>query len=385
MARRSEFYKGRRKKRNYAIIPGIAFLLLFSVGIVLFYSTQKYAVVSDDGVSVELPILSSGNVTYDESGHAVTSFEPVSVEVQFEEADYSGVAAVAGRGIRPIRAIFVPYDDVNEEKITGYANRLSSGNALLLDLKRADGYLAWYSDSAVAFSYNLNMVLPETKETLRSIVASLKADKVYVAAQISCCVDALLGARNAAFCLKDINGMNYYDGTNYWLDPYNPVIRDYTVQLVKELWDLGFDEVVLNNVMHPVAEPIQNDDGTSVQTIYYTREMSTTPTPLGAVSGFAVNVAEQLSDREEGKYLSIYINSTTALVRPDAANGQDAELFFKLYDRVYYNTDKYAYTFNVQDIEPLCTVGSIKNRFVPVVINYLPDNTSWILVDQEQS
>ena len=295
------------------------------------------------------------------------------------------MAAVAGRGIRPIRAIFVPYDDVNEEKITGYANRLSSGNALLLDLKRADGYLAWYSDSAVAFSYNLNMVLPETKETLRSIVASLKADKVYVAAQISCCVDALLGARNAAFCLKDINGMNYYDGTNYWLDPYNPVIRDYTVQLVKELWDLGFDEVVLNNVMHPVAEPIQNDDGTSVQTIYYTREMSTTPTPLGAVSGFAVNVAEQLSDREEGKYLSIYINSTTALVRPDTANGQDAELFFKLYDRVYYNTDKYAYTFNVQDIEPLCTVGSIKNRFVPVVINYLPDNTSWILVDQEQS
>ena len=113
--------------------------------------------------------------------------------------------------------------------------------------------------------------------------------------------------------------------------------------------------------------------------------MSTTPTPLGAVSGFAVNVAEQLSDREEGKYLSIYINSTTALVRPDTANGQDAELFFKLYDRVYYNTDKYAYTFNVQDIEPLCTVGSIKNRFVPVVINYLPDNTSWILVDQEQS
>ena len=146
---------------------------------------------------------------------------------------------------------------------------------------------------------------------------------------------------------------------------------------------MGFDEVVLDNVRHPVAEPIENEDGSRTETVLYTREMSTTPTPLGAVSGFAVNVAEQLEDRESGKRLSVYINSPTALVHADAANGQDTELFFKLFDRVYYNTDKYAYTFNVKDIEPLCTVGSIKNRFVPVVINYLPDNTSWILVDQE--
>ena len=77
---------------------------------------------------------------------------------------------------------------------------------------------------------------------------------------------------------------------------------------------------------------------------------------------------------------------TTQHVQTLSIGAQEAsQLAGKLYDRVYYNTDKYAYTFNVQDIEPLCTVGSIKNRFVPVVINYLPDNTSWILVDQEQS
>ena len=63
MSRRSEFYKGRRKKRNYAIIPGVILLLVFSVGIVLFYSTQKYAVISDDGVTVELPLLSIKTVS----------------------------------------------------------------------------------------------------------------------------------------------------------------------------------------------------------------------------------------------------------------------------------------------------------------------------------
>ena len=383
MARRAEFYKGRRKRRNYAIIPGVALLLLFSVGIVLFYSTQKYAVIADDGVGIELPLLSSGETAYDEDGNEHRSFEPVSVDIQFEEADYSDVPAVAGKNVRPIRAIFVPYDDISAEKITGYANRLSSGNALLLELKRKDGYLAWCSDSRVASAYGLNMVLPETKAALTEIVSSLKADNVYVAAQISCCMDELLGSRNENFCLKNQYGQNYFDENGYWLDPYCTTVREYAVQLIQELWDMGFDEVVLSNVMHPVAPAIENEDGTKTETVYYTREMSTTPTPLGAVSGFAVNVAEQLEDREDGKFLSIYINSPTALVHADSANGQDTELFFKLYDRVYYSTDKYAYTFNVQDIEPLCTVGSIKDRFVPVVINYLPDNTSWILVDQE--
>ena len=189
MARRSEFYKGRRKKRNYAIIPGVILLLIFSVGIVLFYSTQKYAVVSDDGVAVELPLLSSGEAAYNEERNESKIFEPVSVNIQFEEADYSDVPAVAGKGIRPIRAIFVPYDDISEEKITGYANRLSSGNALLLELKRKDGYLAWFSESQVAGAYGLNMMLPETKDNLISIVSALKSDNVYVAAQISCCMD----------------------------------------------------------------------------------------------------------------------------------------------------------------------------------------------------
>lgn len=383
MARRSEFYKGRRKRRNYALIPGVILLLLFGAGVVLFYSTQKYAIISDDGVSVELPLLTSKAVSYDESGQEVTEFEQVNVEVEFEEADYSSVSATAGRRVRPVRAIFVPYDDVTPERVHEYANRLSSGNALLLEVKRKDGYLAWYSSAPIAYSYGLNMNTLESKDTLLAILAELKEDDIYTVAQISCCMDELLGSRSTDFCLHNAYGNNYYDENGYWLDPYCTTVRNYAVQLVQELWDLGFDEVVLANVMHPVVEKIENPDGTVVEQVYYTREMSTTPTPLGAVSGFAVNVAEQLEDREEGKFLSIYVNSTTSLSKADTANGQDARLFLKLYDRVYFDTDKYAYTFNLEDITPAVTVGDVKNRFVPVVINYLPENTSWVLVDKE--
>ena len=383
MARRSEFYKGRRKRRNYALIPGIILMLLFGAGVVLFYSTQKYAIIADDGVSIELPLLTGKTTANNETGREAAEFEQVNVEIRFEEADYSGVPATAGRRVQPVRAIFVPYDDVNPERVHEYANRLSSGNALMLEVKREDGYLAWYSSAPLAFSYGLNMNTVESTDTLVSILSELKADNIYTVAKISCCIDTLLGSRSPDCCLHNAAGSDYFDGTYFWLDPYNNTVRNYTAQLVRELWELGFDEVVLDNVMHPVIEPLEGPDGTVVEQLFYTREMSTTPSPLGAVSGFAVNVEEQLADREQGKFLSVYINSTTALSKPDEANGQDAGLFLRIYDRVYYDTDKYAYTFNVEDITPLVTVGNVKNRFVPVVINYLPDNTSWILVDQE--
>jgi len=112
--------------------------------------------------------------------------------------------------------------------------------------------------------------------------------------------------------------------------------------------------------------------------------MSNTPSAVGAVCGFATSVTGRLSDRPDKKYLSIYLNGPLALVRADSQTGQDGRFFMKIFDRVYYDTDMYAYTYNLEDIKPGITLGNYHNRFVPVVINYLPDNTSWVLVDYEE-
>ena len=384
-AKQLNYYKGRRKKRSMAIIPTVLILLFFGVAVVLFYSTQKYAVITDSGVNVELPFLGKTVSTQTGEEQTAAEFEIVDANLDFGEADYSGVEAKAGAGVRPVRAIYVPYEDINEEGITEYARRLSSGNALLLDLKQPNGYLAWYSDAPLAYSYGLNMAAPDSKQQLMDIIAPLKEEKIYLIAQISVCRDDLLGAHSTEVNIKNELGMYYFDEFGYWLDPYSTIVRDYAVQLVEELWDMGFDEVVLQDLSHPVLPEIDNGDGTfTAISVTYTKAMSTTPTPVGGISGFAVYLSEQLSDRPSGKYLSVFLNSSSALVKADKANGQDGELFMKVFDRIYYATDKYAYTFNVSDITPFCTVGSVKNRFVPVVINYLPENTSWVLVDQEE-
>lgn len=372
MARVQVFYKGRRKRRNYLFIPFVILLAIISVGMVTFYGLQKYAVINKDSVSIELPILADKNAVFDSQGHEIKSFDPVNVSVVFEEPDYSGVQAVAGAEVEPMRAIFVPYTDLNHDKLQEYVGRLNQGNALLLEMKPRSGQLMWESQAEMAVNYGIS-VATDTTAAVRDFLAEMEEKDIYLAAQISCCIDNLLPTRTSAYTIKNEVGMNYQDEKGLWLDAYNEAVRKYAAQMAQELFDMGFDEVVLADVAHPtLTEPV---------TLLYTNEISTQRDTSLAVCGFAVSVARQLQDRESGA-LSIYCDTRPGLVKPDLTTGQDARLFIKLYDRVYLKTDKSAYPYNVEDIQSNVTIGNVYDRLMPVVENYIPsDNSSWVLVD----
>ena len=372
MARVQVFYKGRRKRRNYLFIPFVILLAIISVGMVTFYGLQKYAVINKDSVSIELPILADKNAVFDSQGHEIKSFDPVNVSVVLEEPDYSGIEAVAGEKVKPMRAIFVPYTDLNHDKLQEYVGRLNQGNALLLEMKPRSGQLMWESQAEMAVNYGIS-VPSETTAAVRDFLAEMEEKDIYLAAQISCCIDNLLPTRTSAYTIKNEVGMNYQDEKGLWLDAYNEAVRKYAAQMAQELFDMGFDEVVLADVAHPTLnEPV---------TLLYTNDISTQRNTGLAVCGFAVSVARQLQDRESGA-LSIYCDTRPALVKSDLTTGQDARLFMKLYDRVYLRTDKSAYPYNVEDIQSNVTIGSVYDRLMPVVENYIPsDNSSWVLID----
>ena len=372
MARVQVFYKGRRKRRNYLFIPFVILLAIISLGMVTFYGLQKYAVINKDSVSIELPILADKNAVFDSQGHEIKSFDPVNVSVVLEEPDYSGIEAVAGEKVKPMRAIFVPYTDLNHDKLQEYVGRLNQGNALLLEMKPRSGQLMWESQAEMAVNYGIS-VPSETTAAVRDFLAEMEEKDIYLAAQISCCIDNLLHTRTSAYTIKNEVGMNYQDEKGLWLDAYNEAVRKYAAQMAQELFDMGFDEVVLADVAHPtLTEPV---------TLLYTNEISSQRDTSLAVCGFAVSVARQLQDRESGA-LSIYCDTRPGLVKPDLTTGQDARLFMKHYDRVYLKTDKSAYPYNVEDIQSNVTIGSVYDRLMPVVENYIPsDNSSWVLID----
>ncbi len=381
MAKNREFYRGQKKRRNYALIPFVIGLALITLIVVAFYGLQKYAVITKDGVRIVMP-WDEPEAEVDEEGHEIREFEEVETQLVFDEPDYSRITARAGRRARPMRAIYIAAEDVNRDNLLRRAEQLNSGNALVLEMKPRSGYLLWVSDTELAQQYSLSVVneltsdMPGMLQELRDYAAEQDKD-IWLVAQISCCVDGLLATRTTDFALRTASGADYVDETGYWLDPYNAELRRYIVALVEELYDMGFDEVILADVMHPVPETREGETPAFI----YTREMSAAPSPINAICGFALYAANQLEEREDGKLLSIYLDTPRSLVRYDEGTGQNGVLFFKLYDRVYYRTDRYTYTYNYSDIEPNVTIGSAKDRFVPVVINYLPDNTSWVYIE----
>ena len=96
MAKYTEFYKGRRKRRNYIFIPAAILIGLLAFGVVMFYGVQKYAVITKDAVNVELPGMEKEETTIDAQGNEVRVFEQVDAQIIFDEPDYSDVQATAG-------------------------------------------------------------------------------------------------------------------------------------------------------------------------------------------------------------------------------------------------------------------------------------------------
>ena len=390
MANKSEFYKGKRKKKSYAFIPFVILLAVLTLVTVSFYGMQKYAVVTKDGVSVELPGLSDGSTGSGSTGKEHKTFPHIEAELVLEEADYSDAEALVDEDPEPLRAIYVAPENLNVDKLQEYQSRLKTGNALVIEMKPRSGELLFTSNSQAASAYGMS-VAPERAVEIKQYIDKLKEQKIYLVAQISCLIDSAYASRSSSVSLKNAYGMNYTDEYGMWLDPYNMDVRNYIVELCRELYTLGFDEVVLADVMHPVIErdedeapKPQDPNMPIIPDFVYSREMSTAPGPVNGVCGFAMYVADQLQDRTG--LLSIYTNTPKSLVKADKDNGQDASLFMKLYDRVYYPTDKAAYSYNFKDIEKSVLVGKAENRFVPVVINYLPNNyedVSWVLVDKE--
>ena len=381
MAKNREFYRGQKKRRNYALIPFVIGLALITLIVVAFYGLQKYVVITKDGVQIVMP-WDEPEAEVDEEGHEIREFEEVETQLVFDEPDYSRITARAGRKAQPMRAIYIAAEDVNRENLLRRAEQLNSGNALVLEMKPRSGYLLWVSNTELAQQYSLSVVneltsdMPGMLQELRDYAAEQDKD-IWLVAQISCCVDGLLATRTTDFALRTASGADYVDETGYWLDPYNAVLRRYIVALVQELYDMGFDEVILADVMHPVPETREGETPVFI----YTREMSAAPSPINAICGFALYAANQLEEREDGKLLSIYLDTPRSLVRYDEGTGQNGVLFFKLYDRIYYRTDRYTYTYNYTDIENSVTIGSPHDRFVPVVINYLPENSSWVYIE----
>ena len=347
-----DIYRGKRRYRTPIAVLVSIFLALLIGAIVLFYSLQKYLTYSQDGVSLELPIFSTGAVEETEKPIGTDLVEPV--EIVVTTPDFNDIPANFGEGLTALKAIYIPFDKVSEEGISTAVTQAEEyeANALVFQLKPASGYLAYRSTIELADSYGVNGEL-----NMHELLSALKEESgLWMAAEISVCIDDAMSVRNTPLALKNYEGSVYRDTEGSWLDPYNRAVREYITGLMAELSEIGFDEIILTNVAHPA----------DAEAVVYSQTMTSAPDVNSCIYSLATRIMESMEGYE------VRISA-----QYKEQSGQDMGFFLRVFDRLCRETPEESLVDYKSQAGSAMQGGDVHLRFVPI-IQYTTINASWI-------
>ncbi len=358
--RPKDIYRGRRKFRvplNIFLFV-LVFLIVGSVG--AFYLLQQFIVYDASGVHLEF---SGGRETPAPEQSDATpepTVEPVTVEVIWEDPDFAEVDLGGWEDLEPVKGLFVPQQTVTDPNALASAVSLvTSGDfysGAVLEMKSRSGQLVWPSAAATAVAYGTAGATDVT-----GVIAELHAAGKTVAAQISCFADNLLIARNWTVALQS-GGAAYVDGNGVsWADPYNRTVRAYITDLAQELAAMGFDEIILADLYHPISE----------SGFTYTVTLRTAPNPVVAVCQLGKRVAEALAGT--GTAVSARLDATSLRTGQGSQTGQDIDIFWRLFARLYCPTYPDVLASDMEMALDQLNDGEADVRFVPV-IGVVPEN-----------
>ncbi len=377
--RPKDIYRGRRKYR-VPLIAALSVLAALIVGAVaMFYILQQFLVYDQTGVRLQIPFLTE-EVKSEEVAEATPTpaFIPVEVQIVYDAPDFSDLDLGGWEGLSATTAKFVPFADAaSEQRLNAALAGVSADtyDGVVMELKSSGGQLAWASACDMAVSYGLSGTMDYTET-----VAALHERGFTVGAQISCLADELLATRNWPLALRGLGGTTYRDsGGVYWLDPYNRQVRDYIADLMAELAAMGFDEILLADLYHPVSDAALYDEaGTLVDTGFtYSVTLQTDPNPINAVCQMAKRLAEGMAGT--GVAVSAVIDENSLRNDQSERTGQDLDIFWRVFARLYCPCDTWNAMTDLEAAAETLNAGDIAVRFVPVC-EYFPENVASVLI-----
>ncbi|MBD5118190.1 MAG: hypothetical protein HDT37_03630 [Clostridiales bacterium] len=124
----------------------------------------------------------------------------------------------------------------------------AGGNALVVEMKNVNGYLAWQSQAALAATMGTNAADNLAAQAVQTLA---QTTDLYLVAKVQCFRDPLL-ATNRIGSLMTRGGNVWHDLQGMgWSSPANQQAADYLFTLCLELADMGFDEILLDQAGYP--------------------------------------------------------------------------------------------------------------------------------------
>lgn len=223
-------YHGRSRGRTVLKVLIGVLLVLLVVSIAALFFLEPYIHYSIDGVRLELPFFQGA----EEDPDPPTDTVPIQVATPSPsptpepETDYRGV-------LLPVSAL---------SDGTALTQAEAAGaTTVLFEMKSIDGTLAFETQSALGTARDTD----GGNET----IAQFTAGDVQTAAWLSCFRDNALPRADRSLSIHSSGGNWWDDQQVRWCSPMSERMRSYITDLCRELAELGFDELVLDNCSFP--------------------------------------------------------------------------------------------------------------------------------------
>ena len=236
-------YRTRQLIRRCCSVTLTVAVVLLVVALCLILWLQRFVVYTDSGAVLDF----SQSKDLPPSQIPQPTDAPPAVTIHYRDDPFR-------EGLQQLSGYYINPEDLMDDPdaVRTRLEALPAGTPVLLDVKGYRGYFYYSTQVGKTTSSSYDM------SKMDDFIRYLADSDLYVIAQMSALRDFDLVWNNNTYGLTTTSGVLYYDRSNYglgyWLDPTNSKVMDYLEDVIKELRDLGFDEVVLQNFCFPSSE-----------------------------------------------------------------------------------------------------------------------------------
>lgn len=238
-------YRGRSGARQVLIFIIVLLAVLLAAGVAFMVFMGDYIKYTPTGIEIDWPWRSDpapppvpSDPLVIESDNVVVTVEPTPepTPTPAPEPQYE-----------PIGAVTVTTAQLQDGTAAQKAAQ-AGGGALIVEMKAADGRLAWQSATELAAQLGVNAADGKTAQAVRELAQS---GEFYLVARVHAFKDPKLANARIGILLTK-GGNRWYDRRGVcWSSPANQQAADYLAALCLELAEMGFDEILLDDAGYP--------------------------------------------------------------------------------------------------------------------------------------
>jgi hypothetical protein len=226
----------------------------------------------------------------------------------------------------PVKALYLTYNGVGDRTLRQNVLALAEKtevNAVVIDVKGDSGRLTYRS--AVPLADRIGANAAPTVPDIDELMAALKQRNIYTIARIAVFKDDVLARRGYRVGV-DVAVRERFSNRPWaeadgmgWVDPLQPEVWAYNIELAREAALKGFDEVQFDAVRFPVE-----GTGVGAKQAQYSRPWVTEDDRVEAVGGFLRQAHDQV--RQAGAFVSLDVQGYVAWNAGENGVGHDLDV-----------------------------------------------------------